>query len=381
MKFLRLIQRNLWRNRRRTLLTTLAIAVSLLIFSSLMSVPAVFNRFLNDRQATQRLLVHSKAGIFYPLPAAFRERIRATKHVTNVAAFTLFAGVDRDPSELFPNFGADPEEIDQMWPDWGISADEARAFKSNRMAALAGDALMDRFKWKIGDRITLRGIIHPVSVELEIVGTLGDRAPPVALIFRRDYLQEALGINDVVSLYWVKVDRAESIPQVISSLDEGFRNSAAETQTESEAAFFNTAASNYHALLDMAKVLAVIVVISIGLVAANTAAMSIRERQSEIAVLRAIGFPRGTILASLVAEGLVMGVVGGALGCFVGWLLLKFVALKSTALGPLALAMGVPPTIIGAGLAIAALLGMLSALIPAVGATRRNISDGLRAVA
>ncbi|MGH7864627.1 MAG: ABC transporter permease, partial [Candidatus Binataceae bacterium] len=223
--------------------------------------------------------------------------------------------------------------------------------------------------------------IHPVTVELEIVGTLGDRAPPVALIFRRDYLHEALRINDVVSLFWVRVDQAESIPQVISALDEGFRNSAGETQTESEAAFFNTAASNYHALLDIAKVLALIVVISIGLVAANTAAMSIRERQSEIAVLRAIGFPRRQILLALVGEGLIMGVAGGALGCLLGWLVFKFVALKSTALGPLALALGVPPEIIGAGLVIAALMGMLSAMIPALGATRGNISDGLRAVA
>ena len=381
MKFLRLIERNLRRNRRRTMLTTLAIAVSLFIFSSLMSVPAVFDRFLHDRQSTQRLLVHSKAGIFYPLPEAFRERIRATKHVQNVAAFTLFAGVYRNPAELFPNFAADPEEIDQMWPDWGISPAEARTFKSNRMAALAGDALMNRFKWKIGDRIFLRGVIHPINLELEIVGTLGDRAPPVALVFRRDYLHESLGISDIVSLFWVKVDAPEFIPQVIASIDDGFRNSSAETETESEAAFFLTAASNYNALLDIAKVLAVIVVISIGLVAANTAAMSIRERQPEIAVLRAIGFPRRLILTSLVGEGLVMGLVGGVLGCLLGWLLFKFVALNSTALGPLALALSVPPTILGVGLAIAATMGMLSALIPAIGATRRNISDGLRAVA
>jgi putative ABC transport system permease protein len=109
--------------------------------------------------------------------------------------------------------------------------------------------------------------------------------------------------------------------------------------------------------------------------------MSIRERQPEVAVLRAIGFPRRLILASLVGEGLVMGLVGGALGCLLGWLLFKFVALNSTALGQLALALSVPPTIVGAGLAIAATMGMLSALIPALGATRRNISDGLRAVA
>jgi putative ABC transport system permease protein len=381
VKFLRLIGRNLRRNRRRTLLTTFAIAISLFIFSSLMSVPAVFDSFLRDRSSTQRLLLHSKAGIFYPLPEAFRARIRATNHVEAVAAFTLFAGIYRDPSELFPNFGADHEDIEKIWPDWGISADEARAFKTQRTAALAGVALMERFHWKVGDRIMLRGIIHPANVEFEIVGTLGDRAPPVALLFRRDYLQEAIGVSGVVSLFWIKVDSSEAIPQVIASLDEGFRNSGAETETESEAAFFTTAASNYRTLLDMARVLAFIVVASIGLVAANTAAMSIRERQNEIAVLRAIGFPRRLILASLVSEGLAMGLVGGALGCLLAWMALKFVALKSTALGPLALALGVPSTIIASGLLIAAAMGMLSALVPAVGATRRNISDGLRAVA
>lgn len=381
MKFLRLIMRNIARNRRRSLLTTLAIAVSLFIFSTLMSVPAVFDQFLADRSATQRVLVHSKAGIFYPLPEAYRSRILAHEHVELVSAFTLFAGVYRDPSELFPNFGADHEHIEEMWPDWGISADEAREFKRLRTAALAGEALMSRFGWKVGDRIALRGIINPAVVELDIVGTLGDRAPPVALVFRRDYLQEVLDINGLVSLFWVKVDRPESIPAVIAGLDESFRNAPTETQTESEAAFFNTAAANYRVLLNIAELLAMIVVVSIGLVAANTAAMSIRERQNEIAVLRAIGFSRRLILASLTAEGMLMGVVGGVAGCLLAWLALKFVALKSTALGPLALALGVPAHVIVAGLALAAGMGILAAFVPALSAMRRNIADGLRAVA
>src|SRR5262249_9657056 len=159
-----------------------------------------------------------------------------------------------------------------------------------RTACLVGTSTMKRFNLHIGQQIMLKGSVYPFNVTLKIVGTLGDKAPPNFLIFRSDYLEEAAGRPGFVSNYWVRVDRSENVPQVIANLDEQFANSAYETHTESESAFIGGFMENFRTFFRMAEILGFIVVLTIGLVAANTAAMSIRERRGEIAVMRSIGF-------------------------------------------------------------------------------------------
>jgi putative ABC transport system permease protein len=373
--------RNLARNRRRTILTTLSIAVSLSVFSVLMSLPGVFSQILADRAGTLRIVTRSTSGPIYTLPEAYHTRIERLPHVEQVAAFTLFAGIYHLPSDQFPNFAIDADGIDRMWPDWGISPAAAAAFKRQRIACLAGQSLIERFGWHAGQHITLRGTVYPVNVELELVSALGDKAPPVALLFRRDYLEELLGRPGRVNMFWVRVDSSASIPTVISEIDHEFANSSAQTRSESEAAYFNLITGFFRRLITMAESFAILTVVAIMLVAANTQAMSIRERRAEIAVMRALGFTGATILASLLAEGLMMGLLGAAAGCAIGWGVLRVAGVGSAALGPIAFALHLPPSVVAETLIAGATMGLGAALVPGFNATHVNIVDALRTVA
>jgi putative ABC transport system permease protein len=380
MKFLPLVVRNLLRNRRRTLLTIFSIAVSVFIFAALMSLPGVVSHILRDRANSLRLVTYAKAGFFYQLPGSYARRIAGIPHVEAVAGEILFMGTYRDPKDLIPSAAIDPDHIEEIWPDWDIARSQADEFRRVKAGALVGLTLMRRFHWHLGQKIMLRGTIFPTNIELTIVGTVGGTAPPVAVLFRRDYLDEILGRPGTVNLYWVKVDRSRSIAPVIADIDARFANSSAETRTESELGISLSQMGSWRVLLDGAQVLAAIVIFVIALVAANTAAMAVRERRHELAVMRAIGFTRRRLLAFLVSEGLAIGVAGGLLGCGGAWLALRFLPYASRWLGMLALVISLPLVVIVESFLAAAVIGFGSSLVPASNATRGEVADALRAI-
>ncbi|HEY2107675.1 MAG TPA: ABC transporter permease [Candidatus Binataceae bacterium] len=380
MRYAMLVLKNLMRSRRRTILTIISIAVSLFIFSALVSLPTVANELLADSASSTRVAVHNKAGLTYGLPESYKTRIAATPHVAAVMGESWFGGIYHEVSDAFPNMAVDQETAEALWTDWDISPQAFADFHKIRTAALVSPSTMKRFGLHVGQQIMLRGTIYPKNVTLKIVGTMGGKAPPNFLIFRRDYLEEAIGRPGFVSIYWVRADSAAGVPALIAALDEEFANSTAETQSESEAAFMSGFMENYRAFFTLAEVLGLIVVVSIALVAANTAAMSIRERRAEIAVMRSLGFSSRLILSLLLAESLIIGLLGGLLGCGSAYVLLKIYSAGSPAAGPLS-AIRMPPVVLAETLAVAALIGLLSALVPARAAARRNIVDALRAVA
>jgi len=379
VKYAMLVLKNLMRSKRRTLLTIFSIAVSLFVFSALISLPTVASELLADTASSVRVAVHNRAGLTYALPQAYKTRIATTPDVEAVVAESWFGGIYHEVSDAFPNLAVDPEQTALMWTDWDISPNAFEQFQKIRTAALVGSGTMKRFNFHIGQQIMLRGTVYPINVTLQIVGTIAGKAPPNFLLFRRDYLEEALKRPGIVSMFWVRVDNAASVPRVIAAIDRQFANSTAETQTESEGAFLSSFMDNYRAFFTLAEVLGIIVVITIGLVAANTAAMSIRERRGEIAVMRSMGFTSGLILALLLAESLLIGLIGGVLGCGSAFLVLKAFASVSPGGGPLAM-IRMPPMVLFEALAAAVLIGLASALVPARAAARRNIVDALRTV-
>ncbi len=381
MKYVMLVLKNLTRSKRRTLLTIFSIAVSLFIFSALVSLPTVASEVLSDTASSVRISTHNKAGLAYSMPEAYKQRIAAVPHVVAVTPESWFGGIYHEVTDQFPNLAVDPDTAETMWPDWGVSKESWKKFETLRTACLVGTATMKRFHLHVGQQIMLRGTIYPFNVTLQIVGVMQQsNAPPNFLIFRRDYLEEARGRPGVVDNFWVMVDRSENVPQAIKAIDEGFANSTAETRSESEAAFIGSFMDNFRTFFRLAEILGVIVVITIGLVAANTAAMSIRERRGEIAVMRSMGFPSRTILSLLLSESLVIGLLGGIIGCGAAFAVLKIFSIGSPALGPIT-DIQMPPEILAATLVVAALIGLLSAWIPARAAARMNIVDALRMVA
>jgi len=381
MNYLSLVLRNLTRNKRRTILTTLSITVSVFIFASLISLPGLLNQVLRDRANSRRLITHSKASLFYMLPESYRRRIEALPHVEAVAAYSVFLATYRDPNEQLGVLAVDADHIGEIFPDWDISAEADHDFKSMRTAALVATNLMKVYGWKVGQTFMLRGTMYPVDLQLTIVGVLNEEAAGPRIIFRRDYMEELLGRPGTANLFWAKLDSSKSAPEVIAAIDEMFANSPNETATETEVALIkNQVGGTMSLMVNGAKFLAAIVMFTIALVAANTAAMAVRERRHEMAVMRAIGFTRNSIVARILVEGLIVGVTGGVLGCGLAYLGFDLLPHVSGALGPLALALTLSPRIVAYSFLIAALIGAASGFIPATLATRGDIATELRAI-
>lgn len=381
MKFTALVLKNLLRSKRRTILTVLSIAVSLFIFSALISLPTVANHVLADTASSVRIACRTKMGQASPLPQAYKAKIAATPHVVAVTPDNFFGGIYHEVSDQFPNIAVDPEQIDVMWPDWGFSTGGVDQFKKLRTACLVADGTMKRFHLNVGQQIQLRGATYyPVNVSLTIVGTIAKGPAPSFLVFRRDYLEEIEGRPGRVDNFWVRADSSQAVLAIIQSVNAEFANSSAETQCDSEAVFLGGVMGRFRMFFTLARILGLIVVLTIGLVAANAAAMSIRERRNEIAVMRSIGFRSPLILRLLIAESVVTALAGCMLGCGAAFALLKIFSVTSDVLGPFVGAIQIPPAVLLETFLDAILIGLLSSYVPARSAVRRNIVDALRMV-
>jgi len=376
-KYALLVFKNLTRSKRRTILTILSIAVSLFIFAVLVSLPTFANQMLADTVSSVRILCRTKMGLGYPLPEAYKVKIATIPHVVAVAPVVIYGGIYHEASDQFPSVATEPDKIDVMWSDWGFSGVDE--FKKIKTACLVAEGTMRRFNLHVGQQIELRGTIYPFNVTLTIVGTIAKGPVPSFLIFRRDYFEEAAGNPGIAHEFWVRVDDSRVVPEVCAALDNQFANSSAETRSASEAVAVGSFLGRYRIFMKLAEFLGLVVVVAIGLVAANTAAMSIRERRSEIAVMRSIGFPSGVILSLLVGESLIIALSGGAIGCGVAFGLFKVFALNADALGPF-VSLHVPPFVLAETLGVAVLIGVFSAYVPARAAAKRSIVETLRLV-
>lgn len=380
MKLLPLVLRNLLRNRRRTLLTILSIGVSVFIFGALMSLPTLVDEILRERVNSVRIITSAKTGMSYPLPSSYPARIRGLPHVEAVTGESVFPATYRDPKDLVPAAAMDPAQIEAIFSDFDIKPSEAEQLRRTRSGALVGTELMKLFHWQVGDNLILRGVSYPIDLQLKIVGTLGGEVPPSAVLMRQDYLDEALGRPGTVTLIFTKVDRSDSIPVVAGAIDELFANSSAETRSESEVGFARMAIRNYRLLFDGMKFIAVVVVFTIALVAGNTASMAVRERRQELAILRSMGFSRGSLISCLTLEGALIGAISGLVGCALAYGILRLVPRLARSLGPLAYRIGFLPKVAFEGLIIAIAIGTVSTLVPALIEGRREISTELRAI-
>lgn len=374
MKFVPLIIRNLLRNRRRTILSVLSIAVSTLIFAGLMSVPAVAARILRDRVSTLRLICGNKAGFNYLLPAAYGETIRGLPHVSAMTGYLVLMTSYRKAGELIPVIGLDPDQLHVIWPEWA-SARNAAALGRSRSVGLVGPGLMKQFKWKVGDNIILHGLAPPADLSLTIAGTLGSLLTDNSVIVPIERLNKLADFQGKVAVFFVKADASEFAQPLLKQIDGQFANAPAETSTQTELGVAQSTLHELRLLFVGAQLFAGIVVIVIALVSANTAAMAVRERRHELAVMRALGFTRRVLVGFIVTEGLLMGLFAGALGSAIAYIALRIAG--PSLLGP-EFGLHLMPAVAAESIAVAAAIGLLSATIPALSATRPAIADSLR---
>jgi putative ABC transport system permease protein len=383
MTYATLVRRNLLRATLRTALTAGAVAVSIFLVCAVMTLPSVRDAILRSTSRSLRISIHNKAGLVYWMPHSYVQRVRAIPGIVATNEFTWFGGIVTEPKDLFPNFAVDPETIAETWNDWQIDPGAIESFKRMRNAALVGARTMEKFRWKVGDEITLRGTVFPINLTLRIVGVIPSTANPVILWFPRAYLEEAmkpLGGMDRVGMIWARVAAPEDVNRVMLAVDDIFRNSQAETASETERAFFANFMSSFDGIIAIVQIVGFLVVAAIVLIAANTAAMSVRERVGEIAVLKAIGFRPSQVLLLLLCESTAVAGLGGLSGAGLAYFILNAgTGSWSPFLGPLGLFL-MPPKIFFEGLSLAVAVGLIAGFVPARGAAAMSVTEALREV-
>jgi putative ABC transport system permease protein len=387
MKFLRLILANLGRNKLRSALTGGAIALAVLLVCVLLAMPAGLDAIVEQLASNTRISAHNKAGIVYPLPYSFVRKVRQVEGVVDAVAITWFGGAFEEEGRVtFPNFAVEPDHIGAVYPDYPIAPQQLADFRRYRDAAIVGGQVMNQYKWKIGDRVTLRSTVWPVNLDFRIVGIIDDdRAPQ--FWFQREYLDAALKAKGwaglgIAGIIWARVDDPKRVNSVMRTIDEMSRNSDAETACETEKSFFSNFFGSLEGFVTIILIVTGLVALCIVFIAANTASMAVRERAREIAVLKAIGFGRRLLFATLVAETMALSMISGGIGvvaalgitrmlrAFAGW---------NDTLGPLGNFMITPP-VIAQGLLLSLLVGLLAGIAPARGAARKAVVESLHEV-
>ena len=372
------VRKNLWRNRRRTILTILSVAVSLFLLGVLLAVYALFFFQETSEAQAQRLITRHKVSLTQMLPAYYEQRIEEIPGVEAVAAESWYGGVYKDnrPENFFARFAADPETVFTVYPEFTMPAEQLEAFRADRQGLAVGRQTAERVGLSLGQRITIRGDIYPADLELT-VRAIYDGPNSEGSYFHVEYLNEGLpqGWRDLVGFYVVRTISPEESPRVAEAIDEMFRNAPEPTKTESESAFLLSFISQLGNIKLFLLSIAGAIVFTIMLVSANTMAMSVRERFREVAVMKTLGFRSGTVLGVILAEAALLSLAGGALGAGMAWV--AAAAMEKMMVGfftgfrlPL---WGVPVC-----LATALLIGVISSLVPALSASRMRITEALR---
>ncbi|MGO9127735.1 MAG: ABC transporter permease [Terriglobales bacterium] len=374
------VRKNAFRNKRRSILTLLSIGFSLLLLTVMMTIWRAFYLSDGSAESAQRLIVRHKVSLAQFLPIADRERIRSIPGVKQVVNETWFGGQYKDDKaeNFFAQFGTDPQELFLVMTDFHIPADQLEAWQKDRAGCVADAELAKKYGWKIGDRIPIKGTIFPLNLDLTLRGIYTAAEPTESLYFNNIYMDEGYArIKGYVGFFGVLADAPAAVPQVAKDIDAAFRNTDRPTKSESEKAFN----LDWIAMLGNVKAfilsICAAVVFATLLVSANTMAMSIRERTREVALLKTLGFTRGTVLGLFMSEAVALATVGGLLGA-VGATGIIFVLSHSSQMG-LFLA-GIKPNVATIALAVlvGATVGLVSSFVPAYNASRGNIVEGLR---
>ena len=383
MKFLPLIWRNAVRNRLRTLLTLAGIAFLLFVLIFVMTGLSEIQAWEGVAATHRRVVVQNAEGLMAEVPIELENFLKGdviAPHAEHVCKFNWFGGYYQDPKNWPPEFAVDHVAMRHLFDELHYSEEAYKKFCEVKTGALCGVSLMKKYHWEVGKRITLIGTFYPVNLELDIVGEFTTENPrqQEQMFFRWDYLDELLQNKKIVSTYWMKARSDEDIPKLKELIDAHTKNSSAPTETITEkefAAQFMQMMGNIKAIVTGVGLLVLLIMV---MMTANTMAMAARERVTEVAVMRTLGFTAGQILSIIVAESVLVSMIGAAVA--IGGSLLFFNVIKfspSPIYFPVFL---VEPRTVAVAGAAALACGLLSSLIPAVRAARRKITDGLRQV-
>jgi putative ABC transport system permease protein len=384
MRILKLTIRNAFRHKLRTGLTILSITIAILAFGLLRTVVDAWYIGVESSSAT-RLVTRNAISLVFPLPLSYKDKIRQISGVSIVSYGSWFGGVYIDEKNFFPNFAVEPASYLTLYPEFVISPSEKAAFLRDRKGFAAGRKIAEKYGWKIGDVVTLKGTIFPGNWEFVLKAIYHGRDKNVdetQFFFHWDYLNESLKKTvprraDQVGFYMIGVTGPGVAVDVSVNIDKTFKNSLAETLTETEKAFQMGFVSMSEAILVAIQLVSLVVIIIIMAVVANTMAMTARERIGEYAVLKTLGFGGGYIAVLIFGESLFIT----GMGCLAGMALTFPVARAfGDYMGTYFPIFNVDRTTLYLDAAAALIVGIVAAVVPTVQAVRIRIADGLRRI-
>ena len=382
MKFSYIISANLLRKKTRLLLTIGSFATALFLFAFLAIVRDVFNAG-GASIVADRLIVTNRVSLLNPLPLSYADRILRVPGVKYVTHMNWFAGIYQDERNTFPQFAVDTANQRQVFSDYVITDDQWNAFLKDRQGAIVGAHTAERFHWKIGDRIPIKSTVYGTGTwEFNIVGMYHCKRPQdVAnqFWFQWDYFEEKVPQfnKGQVGFYFLRIDNPDNAVRVSEAIDTEFKNSPYETRTASESTFIAGRVKQFANIQFLIRSIGMVVLFTLLLVTGNTMAISVRERTSELAVFKALGFSDRLLLFLVVAESLVIALIGGAIGLILASLAMPVLV---KALGGMIPNLLISPHVVAYGLVAAVVVGIASGLLPGLGAMHLRIVNGLRRV-
>ncbi|MHB8108511.1 MAG: ABC transporter permease [Syntrophorhabdaceae bacterium] len=384
MHILKILFKNAFRHKLRTTLTIISIMIALLAFGLLRTVIDAWYAGV-EASSAYRLVTRNAVSIIFPLPLSYKDRIRQVDGVSNVSWGNWFGGIYIDEKNFFANFAVDARTYFDLYREYALPDDQKTAFMRDRKSFVAGRKLAQRFGWKIGDTIVLKGTIFPGNWEFVMRGIYKAKeanADETVFVFHWDYLNETLKKTastraDQVGFYIIGIQDPGRAVSVSEGIDGLFKNSFAETITETEKAFTLGFVAMSDAIITAIKLVSFVVIIIILAVVANTVGMSVRERTNEYAVFKTLGFGGWRIAGLILGESIAITMMGCAAG----------IAATFPAASAFGKAMGqyfpvfhVSPDTIMLDIVFSLAVGMLAALVPIYRTLRIRIADGLRMV-
>ena len=384
MFLLRLILKNALRHKLRTLLTVVGLVVAVVAFGLLQTVVHAWYAGA-EGASTARLVTRNAISLVFPLPLTYRQKIRGVEGVRAVSNANWFGGIYKEAKNFFPQFAVDAPSYFPLYPEYVIAEDQLKAFLRDRKGAVVGRKLAQTYGFKLGDTVTLKGTIFPGNWEFVIRAIYEGRDAKTdtsQFFFHWEYLNETVKQRfprraDSVGVFVVEIDNPDRAAEVSQAIDATFRNSLAETLTETERSFQIGFVKQTEAIVIAIRIVSYVVIFIILAVMANTMAMTARERMSEYATLKALGFGPAFVGTLILGESLAIAFAGCALGIALTFPVGDWFAAKMGTLFPV---FAVSAGTVMLQMACAAAVGIIAALFPMRRAARVNIVEGLRAV-
>lgn len=370
--------KNALRNRRRALLTVISVAISCGLLVTLLTLQRELTIPPESEAASLRVIARNKVSLAQPLPAKQLATLDRIPGIVAVSPFSFFGGNFRDETVTsFAQFAVDPKRFQGLIVEGKITEGQYDDFIQDRNSCLVGADTIKRYNLKIGDRMKFTGTFYPVDLDLKIAAVFAGTVDDRGVFFHHKLLDELMGDPGTVGTWYIRVESAAVANDVIAQVNAAFENTAAEVRAETERAF----QMGFVSMLGNVKMLVTLisgaVVFTLLLVTISTMSMAIRERFRELAVLKALGFQRRELFSFILAESFGLAAVGAVVGIGGVWALWTFLDLQALTKGFL-LYFEVTPRIMAWGAAVAALMGILSALPPARQVARMSVTEGLK---